>query len=151
MTKRDQILGTQDLKRATVDVPEWGCAVVVRALTYQERARYFRRRAALPVAGDAPTAGDYHEAEGILGALAVALAALDDDGVRLFTDDDVAALEQRDPEALLRLHSEILALSGMRPREEAEDLGESQGTTTASGSSNSACNSDDSPTNSSAT
>lgn len=142
---RERILGSRDLKRKTIPVPEWDLDVTVRELTYPERARYYKEavgsaairkaaRAAIeapadlaePAKADEPPPeiaaeeeqseiADYTVAKGRLAALAICMAVVDETGARVFGDDDLEALAQRSPDVLDRLHIEIAILSGLGP------------------------------------
>lgn len=106
---RDQILGADDLTRATVDVPEWGGTLLVRALTGAERGRL--ESGALKQRG-AAVAFQPQSLETVRG-LVVSMAAIDAEGRQLFTFRDVVALSEKSGAALERVFDVVAALSGI--------------------------------------
>lgn len=84
---RDAILGLHDLKSTPVEVPEWGGTVYVRALNGSERDGLERM-----ITSDS-----------ISRAAIAAMVTCDNQGVRLFGDDDVPALAQKHGGALERI------------------------------------------------
>jgi hypothetical protein len=86
---RNTILGMDDLPRTEVEVPEWNGSVYVRTLTGSERVRLSE----ILESGDAT------------GAQVVALVAVDEEGNRLFSEDDVDALSEKNGKALERIVS----------------------------------------------
>jgi len=173
MSLRDRVLGTSDLARAVVDVPEWGGPVTIRVLTYAERARWYRateeqeaarealgralRRGEPQTLADPPQADTEPEsiysgvaatmeAEGRISARLVRLAVIDPDtGEQEFTDDDLPALAGRSPEVLVRLAAAISTLSALNPENEQRAEKNSGATPNGSHSSDSASLSDAPP------
>ena len=103
---RDQILQANDLETRSLDVPEWGGAVRVRALTGVER--------------------DALEASAIQGkgknrdvnltnfrAKLCARAIVDEQGKRIFEDADIAALGRKSSGALSKVYNLAAELSGI--------------------------------------
>jgi hypothetical protein len=86
---RDKILGADDLPVTEVDVPEWGETVRVKALDAEERFNLSVQ------AGGKPGA--------VFMASVVAATVVDEDGNRVFTDDDVPALARKNGKAVKRL------------------------------------------------
>ena len=113
---RDAILQAQDLAQEVVDVPEWGGAVMVRAMTGTERDAYERRM--VTVRGDKPGVN----LDGLVNmrAWVAATCIIDEDGKRLFSERDVAALGRKSAAALDRVYAAATRLSGLT----AEDLEE---------------------------
>jgi hypothetical protein len=101
MLTRDTILSLDDLPRREVYVPEWKDSVCVRALTGAERATFERI-----VFSDAATD------ESIM-AKVVALCAVDGAGARLFTEEDVAALNGKNAKALHTVAQAALAFNAL--------------------------------------
>ncbi len=103
---RDQILAAEDLKRETIDVPEWGGDVIVRSLTGAERDAFedsvVRQR------------GKTRELN-LRNARArlVSLSLIDESGTRLFSDGDVEALGRKSAAALDRVFAAAQRLSGL--------------------------------------
>lgn len=105
---REQILAAQDIATETIDVPEWGGAVRVRGLTGAERDQY--ESTILKMRGT-------NAQLNLVNARAklVALSVVDEEGARLFSDDDVVALSKKSAAALERVFDAAQRLSGLRP------------------------------------
>ena len=115
---RDEILGAEDRQTLEVPVPEWGGSVLVRGLSGTERDQYEeslirwragkgRNVAAVPALNNAR-------------AKLVSLAVVNEDGERLFTDRDVAALGEKSAVALERVFDVAGKLSGLQEGDVAE-------------------------------
>lgn len=118
---RDAILQASDIRTKLVHVPEWGGSVLVRGLTGRERDAF-----ELAVT-DMKTGGPKVGAS--VRARLVVLGAVEENGTRLFSDDDVAALGKKSAAALERVFDEIRHLSGMTD----EDLAELEGNSDSQG------------------
>ncbi len=94
MLNRNDILGAADLKTADVEVPEWGGTVRVRMLTGMERDQ-LAASIVMSADGKADMTG--------YRARLVAFTVVDDDGNRVFMDDDVGALCGKSSAALDRV------------------------------------------------
>lgn len=88
---REKILATNTLPREPLEIPEWGCTVWAYALTGAQRdsieAHVMKNRNDLS-----------H-----LRARIVVYSARSEDGERLFTDEDIPALEEQAGSALERI------------------------------------------------
>ena len=104
---RDEILEAEDLKRAEVPVPEWGGTLLVRGLTGKERDQYeesmIRWQSGNKIGANMTNAR----------ARLVSMAAIDEEGKRLFSDRDVRALGEKSGKALDRVFDVVAALSGI--------------------------------------
>lgn len=104
---RDEILEAEDLKRADVPVPEWGGTLLVRGLTGKERDQYeesmIRWQSGNKIGANMTNAR----------ARLVSMAAIDEEGKRLFSDRDVRALGEKSGSALDRVFDVVAALSGI--------------------------------------
>lgn len=111
---RQAILEAIDLPQETVEVPEWGGAVIVRGLTGAERDAF----EAVFVGPDGQTKRD-----GLANfrARLVALSCVDEVGERLFGDGDMAALGCKSALALQRVFNAARRLSGLS-RGDVEEL-----------------------------
>lgn len=110
---RDSILGAQDLKHVDVDVPEWGGTVRVRMMTGSERDAF--------EAGTVIRQGKKVEANLVnIRARLVSLCAIDENGVRLFSEADVEALAAKSGAALGRLFEACQKLNGLTEEAAAE-------------------------------
>ena len=109
MTKgltRDTILECTDLRIEEVQVPEWGGSVFVRELTGNERDQY--EASLLTLRG---TSASLHLQNA--RAKLVVMSAVDEEGKRLFSMADVAALGKKSAAALDRLATVASKLSGL--------------------------------------
>ncbi len=103
---RDQILQAQDIARETVSVPEWGGSVLVRGLTGQERDAY---EATIMRLNGTNAQMNLVNARAKL----VARSVIDENGERLFGDEDVALLSKKSAAALERVFGVAQRLSGL--------------------------------------
>lgn len=113
---KDQILAADDLTVWDVDVPEWGGTVRVRSLTGTERDAY--EASIVQVQGNTRKL----RMENARAKL-VALCLVDDQGERLFSDKEAAALGAKSGKVLDRLFDVAAALSGLST-EAVEELTE---------------------------
>jgi hypothetical protein len=94
LLSRDAILAVRDLVTERVEVPEWGGAVLVQAMTGEERdafeASLYRLRS---TNGIMPN----------LRARFVAAVVIDEAGARIFTEADIVALGKKSAAALERI------------------------------------------------
>jgi hypothetical protein len=81
MSIREQILAATDFDVETVDVPKWGVSVRVRTLTAAQRDQF-----------EAGLTGDGRGNLGNIRARLVCLCVVDDDGRRVFSDEDAHLL-----------------------------------------------------------
>ena len=95
---RDTILNAEDLKSEDIDVPEWGGKMRLREMTGADREEY-----AEAVSG---RASHYREA-------LIAFSAIDAQGNRVFTIEDVEALSRKSDRAIQRLAEAATRLSGI--------------------------------------
>lgn len=103
---RDQILSAADLKRETLDVPEWGGEVIVRSLTGAERDAF--EDSVVKQRGKTREL-NLRNARARL----VSLSLIDESGSRLFSDGDVEALGRKSAAALDRVFAAAQRLSGL--------------------------------------
>lgn len=116
---RDQILGTTDLKRELVDVPEWGGSVYVRELTATERDELELACWQEQQRSGRPLAKHYR-------ARLVALSVCDVDGKPLFTPADVDALAGKSGRVIGRLTDAAGKLAGISKADREELEGNSE-------------------------
>jgi hypothetical protein len=100
---RDAILAVDDRATEDVEVPEWGGSVRVRALSGLERDHYMGSLYTMKPNGQGGMEIGSVELEGSQARL-VALAAVDEDGQRLFSEADVVALGDKSGAALDRVY-----------------------------------------------
>lgn len=103
---REQILECVDLQYEDVAVPEWGGTVRVRGLTGAERDAF---ESSFVQQQGTKTTFDMQN----MRAKLVAMAVVDENGERLFSDRDVAALGRKSGAALQRVFEVAQRLSGL--------------------------------------
>lgn len=111
---KQQILDAEDIKTETVLVPEWGGEVLVRGLSGAERDMF----------EDRIVKREGKSTRVILKDVRAKLAALcmvDEDGHRVFSDAEVAALTKKSAAGLQRVWEAARNLSGMTD-EDVEEL-----------------------------
>lgn len=111
---RDAILQAQDLPTERVVVPEWNGEVLVRALTGAERDTF--EQSIVEQRGKSTRMNLQN-----LRAKLVALTVVDEEGKRLFSDEDAKLLGQKSAAALNRVFEVAQRLSGLTP-EDVEEL-----------------------------
>ena len=111
---RDAILQVQDLPTERVHVPEWGGDVLVRALTGAERDRF--EQSIVEQRGKSTRMNLQN-----IRAKLVALTVVDEQGNRIFKDEDVKWLGNKSAAALDRIFEVAQRLSGLRD-EDVEEL-----------------------------
>lgn len=116
---KDDILKAADVKTEEVQVPEWGGTVLVRGMTGAERDAY---EASVMVQYNGQV--QMNTANG--RAKLVVKCIVDDDGNRLFTDEDAVEVGAKSGRALDRLFEVAARLSGLR-EEDAEAAAENFG------------------------
>ncbi len=102
---RDQILQAQDIQREEVPVPEWGGVVLVRAISAAELIQITRQ--------SMNADGQIKDMPLELIIAIPALCIIDEQGHRLFSDADVAALGEKNSEPLRRITQIVQRLSGL--------------------------------------
>lgn len=111
---RDQILQANDIITETVPVPEWGGEVLVRGLSGSERDGF--EDATLEQKGKSRRVNLAN-----VRARLCALSIVDENGKRMFSDEDVRALGRKSAAALDRVFSAAQRLSGLSD-EDVEEL-----------------------------
>ncbi len=114
LLSRDAILQAQDLPFEDVEVPEWGGAVRVRGLTGAERDAF--EQSIVETRGKNTRMNLKN-----IRAKLVALCVVDEQGNRVFSDDDAEALGRKSAAALDRVFEAAQRLSGLR-KEDVEEL-----------------------------
>jgi len=111
---RDQILQAHDLPTERVYVPEWGGEVIVRGLTAAERDAF--EQSIVETRGKNTQVNLRN-----IRAKLVALCCVDEEGSRIFQDEDAELLGRKSAVALNRVFEVAQQLSGLRP-EDVEEL-----------------------------
>ena len=114
---RDAILGVQDIRTETVDVPEWGGAVLVRGMSGVERNQY-----ELSIVQEVPSPNKRQARAGqtitkmdrtnIVSRLCT-WCIVDGNGNRVFNVNDIELLATKSAAALERVSDVAMRLSGM--------------------------------------
>jgi len=125
---RDDILKAEDLTTEEVDVPEWGGSVLVRGMSGRERDDF---EASIAVRHGGQMVQNLVNVR----AKIVARCIIADDGARMFTDADVAALGEKSAAALDRVFAVASRLSGLGEGDVEELTGNFGGPNGASSSS----------------
>lgn len=115
---KDLILKADDRRTQTVEVPEWGGAVIVKTLSGTERDQF----------EESILAGGKRDFKGVRAKL-VALSIIGEDGERLFTFEEAELLGEKSSLALDRVFGVAQRLSGFTTKdmeELAENLPEGQ-------------------------
>lgn len=118
---RDEILGADDLKSESVEVPEWGGAVIVRELTGAERDAW--ESSVVKTNGTKVTVDSRN-----MRAKLAALCIVDDEGKRMFSEKDTVALGNKSAAALDRVTDAARRLSRIG-EDQLEELGKVSGST----------------------
>lgn len=90
LLSKSAILGAADLKHEDVQVTQWGGTVRVRVMNGVERDEF---RAAMAADGETVPAGKF-------SAMLLAATCIDESGARLFTMEDVEALQAKSAASL---------------------------------------------------
>src|SRR5690554_121558 len=114
LLSREAILQAQDLPTERVPVPEWGGEVIVRGLTGAERDQF--EQSIVETRGKNPKVNLRN-----IRAKLVVLCCVDEQGNRIFRDEDAEVLGQKSAVALNRVFEVAQRLSGLRP-EDVEEL-----------------------------
>lgn len=107
LLSRDAVLGAADRQTQDVSVPEWGGIVRVRALSGVERDAY--EAGIVQLRADGSKSVNLKNLRGRL----VSLSCVDEDGRRIFSDEDAIALGDKSASALERVFDVARKLSGL--------------------------------------
>lgn len=118
------ILSAKDITTQEVEVPEWGGTVIVRSLTGAERDQYEQSVMKMKKTGRKGR-GPMRMEPQLQGARArlVVLACVDQDGNRLFKDNQVSDLSKKNSAPLNRVFDVAAAMSGLSDESVEELLG----------------------------
>jgi hypothetical protein len=103
LLSKSAILGAADLKHEDVPVPQWGGTVRVRVMNGIERDEF---RSALAAAGGTVPVGKF-------SAALLAATCIDESGARLFTMEDVEALQAKSAASLDAPAAVAMRLNGL--------------------------------------
>jgi len=119
---KEQILRVKDIETRTVHVPEWGGDVLVRSLSATERD-YFESKLVDQSGGKVRA-----NLQNIKARLA-SMAIVDEDGNRVFTEQEIAILGTKSAAALNRISEAITDMSGISKKDMDELAGNSEAMT----------------------
>ncbi|MGH8867817.1 MAG: hypothetical protein ACRDYU_07460 [Actinomycetes bacterium] len=121
---KDQILSADDLDVRKEEVPEWGGTVLVKALSGKERDAYEASVVQMrqDARGNQTTVPDMRNVRAKL----VARALVDEDGTRLFADQDINALGAKSARVLDRLFDVAAEMSGLSEQDVEKLAGNSE-------------------------
>ena len=105
LLSKSAILGASDLKNEDVAVPAWGGTVRIRTMTGQERDEF---RASIATAEGEPGVPI-----GKFSAALLVATCVDESGARLFTADDMAALQAKAAASLDAPAAVAMRLNGL--------------------------------------
>jgi hypothetical protein len=111
---KDDILKAEDNAPEEIEVPEWGGSVLVRGMSGRERDAFEVSMR------DQRTGQRVPGALNNLRAKIAARCVVDDDGDRVFSDSDIAALGEKSAAAINRIFDVASRLSGMSEEDEKE-------------------------------
>lgn len=126
---REQILAAQDLPSKAVAVPEWGLEVFVRTMTGTERDQYEQEI----IAAHRPD-GKFNVVD--VRARLVVFCAVDAEGKRVFTNEDIGAVGGKNALALDRVFAVASELNGIGQKE-IDELGKASAVAGAASTSSS--------------
>ena len=116
---REGILAIPDIQTETVDVPEWGGAVLVQGLTAAERDDF--EASCVQGRGRKATVNIQN-----IRAKAVVLAVRDATGARIFSLDDAPALGRKNAAAVNRIFEVFMRMNGLSEEDVEELAGNSE-------------------------
>lgn len=100
---RKQIEALDDLPREELEVPEWGDTVWIRMLNIREREGFEKL---------VMDAGSFASLPHVYAKFCV-LCIVDENGTRLFGDDEIEGLQERSATAIDRICKAALKLNGL--------------------------------------
>lgn len=121
---RAGILAADDIQTERVPVPEWGDEVIVRGLTGDELDAYQASRRQFRNAGTPQQELIFIQDNARAGLLVKCL--VDEEGNRLFTDQDAGDLGRKNGKVLDRLYDVAARLSGLSNEEQEAMEGNSE-------------------------
>lgn len=107
MLNRESILSAVDLKREPVPVPEWGGDILLQEMDGLSGAEFW------DFVGQQQGNKAGRSGGMLIAARLVVACAIDENGIRLFRDEDVEALAKKSSTAIDRLYDVAARLNGM--------------------------------------
>ena len=121
---RDAILAVDDIQTEKVFIKEWGDDVIVRGLTGEELDDYQASRRQIRNAGTPQAEVVFIQTNARAGLLVKCL--VDENGERIFTDQDAGLLGMKNGRILDRLYDVAARLSGLSEEEQEAMEGNSE-------------------------
>lgn len=108
---RDQILATK-VPEKDVPVPQWAGSVRLRGMDWRQRKTFLAKHTSNVDGKLVPNE--------LFSVALIAECAIDDAGEPLFTEADIEALAEKDPDAIVLLFVEARNLSKLNPDDEID-------------------------------
>jgi hypothetical protein len=109
----EEILALDDLVKEVIDVPEWGCSVIISTMTLAQKEEWARS-----------TAGIADEKDKHLATVRLVVAtARKEDGTPLFTHEHVQKLAGKSSLAIEKLGEAALRINKLRAEDKAAATG----------------------------
>lgn len=126
LLSKDAILAAQDRKSKIVDVPEWGGEVRLMEMSGEDRLLYLSSILSYVTDKKGNTSVQANNANADSKLLARVI--VDEDGKRLFSEEEIIALGQKNGVVLDRLVNEANELNALNPSAVDEAAGKSEDT-----------------------
>ena len=107
MSLRDRILQAKDIQSHSLQVEQWGVALEIRTMTAVERSRL--------VASCTKTDGTV-DMEKMYPLLLIAAVYDPESGEKVFTTEDIPALQEKSAAAIELVAQKVMEVSGMTPK-----------------------------------
>jgi len=140
---RECILEAKDLKTERVDVKEWGGEIIVSELGGLAAVEFWEFLA--PGDGEDEGAVVSQNVKRMFKAVAIAHCVVDEDGNRLFSNEDIPTLARKHPKVLSRVFDVVDRLNLLTPAAQKEAAKNSVGEEDGAAGSSTSPESSDSP------
>jgi hypothetical protein len=106
---RDSIIGAVDFGIKEHEVPEWGGTVYLRKWSAKDRNAYIAKSVSVD------ENGGHVNYENVFDSVvwAVAMSLCDENGIRLFADNEIDILAQKNGDVMQKLCEEVYRLNGL--------------------------------------
>ena len=115
LLSKENILAAKDIQTIDVEVPEWGGTVRVSEISAGDRCRLQAM-----IFGDDDKPKSAEEISEIMTIRLCAMACVDENGEKIFSMDDVAALAKKSSKAINRIFDAADKLNGISVRAEEQ-------------------------------
>lgn len=112
---KEQILGFSDIKTKEIEVPVWDVKMYIRQLTRGQQDEYMKRQLGGLAVKQRGKAQEIEQNIQVYGhdAWIFVQGVCDEEGNRLFSDGDIAKINEKNGEAVGFVSSAIIEFSGM--------------------------------------